>query len=967
MSFVILFAASTLHVKQTTHQHEPLAAKCAVWQLSQSRLETLLPSRPKALEHGPRWVLSSSLLRQHCMSSRLHTNMNHLPPSAQFDSCLSPVLKHFYHQGPKALEHGPRWVLSSSLLRQHCMSSRLHTNMNHLPPSAQFDSCLSPVLKHFYHQGPKALEHGPRWVLSSSLLRQHCMSSRLHTNFDHLPPSAQFDSCLSPVLKHFYHQGPEALEHGPRWVLSSSLLRQHCMSSRLHTNMNHLPPSAQFDSCLSPVLKHFYHQGPKALEHGPRWVLSSSLLRQQCMSSRLHTNIDHLPPSAQFDSCLSPVLKHFYHQGPEALEHGPRWVSSSSLLRQHCMSSRLHTNMNHLPPSAQFDSCLSPVLKHFYHQGPKALEHGPRWVLSSSLLRQHCMSSRLHTNMNHMPPSAQFDSCLSPVLKHFYHQGPKALEHGPRWVLSSSLLRQHSMSSRLHTNFDHMPPSAQFDSCLSPVLKHFYHQGPKALEHGPRWVLSSSLLPQHCMSSRLHTNIDHLPPSAQFDSCLSPVLKHFYHQGPKALEHGPRWVLSSSLLRQHCMSSRLHTNMNHLPPSMQFDSSLSPVLKHFYHQGPKALEHGPRWVLSSSLLHQHYMASRLHTNMNHLPPSAQFDSCLSPVLKHFYHQGPEALEHGPRWVLSSSLLPQHCMSSRLHTNIDHLPPSAQFDSCLSPVLKHFYHQGPKALEHGPRWVLSSSLLRQHCMSADYTPTLTTCHQVRSLTAVSVPSWNTFTIKAESSGTRTKVSFVILFAASTLHVKQTTHQHEPLATKCAVWQLSQSRLETLLPSRPESSGTRTKVSFVILFAASTLHVKQTTHQHRPFANNCFTAVSVPSWNTFTIKARKLWNTDQGEFCHPLCCVNTATHVTQTIYTQKPLTNKNWFTAVSVLLKHFYHQGPKALEHGRWVSSSSLLRQHCMSSRLHTNMNHLPPSAQFDSCLSPVLKHFYLQGSNAQEQG
>ena len=170
------------------------------------------------------------------------------------------------------------------------------------------------------------------------------------------------------------------------------------------------------------------------------------------------------------------------------------WFNTSS------MSSKPLTAQT-TPSMLRHRSCVSPVLKHFYHQGPKALEHGPRWVLSSSLLIQHFQHVKQTTySPNHsMPSMLRHRSCVSPVLKHFYHQGPKALEHGPRWVLSSSLLIQHFQHVKQTTYSPNhsMPSMLRHRSCVSPVLKHFYHQGPKALEHGPRWVLSSSLLIQH--------------------------------------------------------------------------------------------------------------------------------------------------------------------------------------------------------------------------------------------------------------------------------------------------------------------------------------------------------------------------------------------------------------------------------------------------------------------------------------
>ena len=562
-----------------------------------------------------------------------------MPSMLRHRSCVSPVLKHFYHQGPKALEHGPRWVLSSSLLIQHFQHVKQTTyGPNHSMPSMlRHKNCVSPVLKHFYHQGPKALEHGPRWVLSSSLLIQHFqhVKQTTYSPNHYMPSMLRHRSCVSPVLKHFYHQGPKALEHGPRWVLSSSLLIQHFQHVKQTTyGPNHSMPSMlRHKNCVSPVLKHFHHQGPKALEHGPRWVLSSSLLIQhfQHVKQTTYSPNHSMPSMLRHRSCVSPVLKHFYHQGPKALEHGPRWVLSSSLLIQHFQHVKQTTySPNHSMPSMlRHRSCVSPVLKHFYHQGPKALEHGPRWVLSSSLLIQHFQHVKQTTySPNHsMPSMLRHRSCVSPDLKHFYHQGPKALEHGPRWVLSSSLLIQHFQHVKQTTYGPNhsMPSMLRHKNCVSPVLKHFYHQGPEALEHGPRWVLSSSLLIQHFQHVKQTTcGPNHSMPSMLCHrSCVSPVLKHFYHQGPKALEHGPRWVLSSSLLIQHFQHVKQTTySPNHSMPSMlRHRSRVSPVLKHFYHQGPKALEHGPRWVLSSSLLIQHFQHVKQTTySPNHSQP-----------------------------------------------------------------------------------------------------------------------------------------------------------------------------------------------------------------------------------------------------------------------------------------------------------------------------------------------------------
>ena len=157
-----------------------------------------------------------------------------------------------------------------------------------------------------------------------------------------------------------------------------------------------------------------------------------------------------------------------------------------------------------------------------------------------------------------------------------------------------------------------------------------------------------------------------------------------------------------------------------------------------------------------------------------------------------------------------------------------------------------------------------------------------------------------------------------------------------------------------------------MSFVIRSADSTLPACQANNlRPKPHQACCvIETVSVPSWNTLTIKARKLWNTDQGEFCHPLCWFNTSSMSSKPLTAQTTPSMLRHRSCVSPVLKHVYHQGPKALEHGpRWGLSSSLLIQHFQHVKQTTySPNHSTPSMlRHRSCASPVLKHFYHEES------
>ena len=103
-------------------------------------------------------------------------------------------------------------------------------------------------------------------------------------------------------------------------------------------------------------------------------------------------------------------------------------------------------------------------------------------------------------------------------------------------------------------------------------------------------------------------------------------------------------------------------------------------------------------------------------------------------------------------------------------------------SSLSPVLKHCCHQSLKAPEHGPRCV---------------------CHH--------------FSLNTQLDCT----SFV-------LQPDKHTHKDQPM-------RLTQPRLETLLPSKPKGSGTRTKVCL------SSLQPEHSTRLHklRPSTRHAYT--------------------------------------------------------------------------------------------------------------------------------
>ena len=139
---------------------------------------------------------------------------------------------------------------------------------------------------------------------------------------------------------------------------------------------------------------------------------------------------------------------------------------------------------------------------------------------------------------------------------------------------------------------------------------------------------------------------------------------------------------------------------------------------------------------------------------------------VSPVLKHFCHQSQRAPEHGPRWVCHHF---SH-LPSNCKPNQTTLTLRQHGRGPVSPVLKHFCHQSHRALEHGPRWV---------------------CHHFSHLPSNCKQNQTT----------------------------QILRQHG-----------SQSRLETLSPSKPQGSGTRTKVS------VSSLHGSIVKLQAKPNKSN-----------------------------------------------------------------------------------------------------------------------------------
>ena len=438
-------------------------------------------------------------------------------------------------------------------------------------------------------------------------------------------------------------------------------------------------------------------------------------------------------------------------------------------------------------------------------------------------------------------------------------------------------------------------------------------------------------------------------------NCLSPVLKHHYHQGPKALEHGPRWFLSSSQFLEHnwCKTCQAY---------QAYHSTFTPTIIAI------ATVSVPSWntiTIKARKLWNTDQGDFCH-------PLSSLSTTGARHAKHTKHTTPLLLQQSLPLQLSQSRLetplPSRPESSGTRTKVifvilsvpwaqlvQDMPsiPSIPLHfysnnhchcNCLSPVLKHHYHQGPKALEHGPRWFLSSSQFLEHnwcktCQAyrayhSTFTPT------INAIATVSVPSWNTITIKARKLWNTDQGDFCHpLSSFSTTgarHAKHTEHTTPLLLQQSLPLQLSQSRLETPLPSRPESSGTRTKVIFVILsvpwaqlvqdmpsipsiplhfYSNNQCHcnclspvLKHHYHQgpkaleHGPrwflsssqflehnWCKTCqayqayhstFTptiiaiaTVSVPSWNTITIKARKLWNTDQGDFCHPLSSFST----------------------------------------------------------------------------------------------
>ena len=104
-----------------------------------------------------------------------------------------------------------------------------------------------------------------------------------------------------------------------------------------------------------------------------------------------------------------------------------------------------------------------------------------------------------------------------------------------------------------------------------------------------------------------------------------------------------------------------------------------------------------KWTMSGVNPSSHY-ASTSETVSTHIKTCSHAQSvrtrCFSPP-EHFVHQGPKAPEHEPRQIMSSS---------NIGTNKD----AISCTECFSPP-EHFVHQGPKAPEHEPRQIVSSSL------------------------------------------------------------------------------------------------------------------------------------------------------------------------------------------------------------------------------------------------------------------
>ena len=164
------------HAKHTKHTTPLLLQQSLPLQLSQSRLETPLPSRPES--SGTRTKVIFVIL-----SVPVAALVQDIPsiPSIPLHfysnnhchcNCLSPVFETPLPSRPES--SGTRtkviFVILSVPLAQlvQDMPSIPSIPLHFYSNNHCHCKCLSPVLKHHYHQGPKALEHGPRWFLSSS-------------------------------------------------------------------------------------------------------------------------------------------------------------------------------------------------------------------------------------------------------------------------------------------------------------------------------------------------------------------------------------------------------------------------------------------------------------------------------------------------------------------------------------------------------------------------------------------------------------------------------------------------------------------------------------------------------------------------------------------------------------------------------------------------------------------------------
>ena len=135
------------------------------------------------------------------------------------------------------------------------------------------------------------------------------------------------------------------------------------------TNVGTNKDAISCTECFSPP-EHFVHQGPKAPEHEPRQIVSSSLCTNEGPT--------FAQTKTQFHAQSASVLLNTLFIRAQRLRN----TNQGKLCHHLCVQAK--TNIGTNKDAISCTECFSPP-EHFVHQGPKAPEHEPRQIMSSSL------------------------------------------------------------------------------------------------------------------------------------------------------------------------------------------------------------------------------------------------------------------------------------------------------------------------------------------------------------------------------------------------------------------------------------------------------------------------------------------------------------------------------------------------------------------------------------------------------